>query len=307
MANRSPTLCVEFLEDDPLGLRLVTQSNWTIECLLCRRDRLSAALSGASTFEWLDAPGVYLLIGPAGKSGDSVPQTDWRLYVGQGDSVAGRLDTHLRNEEKEWFRSIVAFRRQEKNPLNLTDCKFLESRLHELAEGAGRCAMANKNAPQLPSISHAERASMEDFLGKALTVLGALGWDLFEPTAAPPASTEATASATLEPPSVPPNLGSLLDEIRDACTGPALPKAEWYATRSDYRARYVGDVYFRVFVRVKRAKSWFWLELKDVGKTKVKTLTDLNDDVREAIRRAYAKAEQYLRKSPSRGRSIVHR
>jgi hypothetical protein len=77
----------------------------------------------------LDVPGVYLLIGPPEglDSGNSKPEA--KLYVGQADSVADGLDSRLKSEKKKRWRTAVVFRRADKNPLNLSQCKFLESRL----------------------------------------------------------------------------------------------------------------------------------------------------------------------------------
>ena len=80
-------------------------------------------------------PGVYLLIGPPEKSDDNL-HLDWRLYVGQADSVADRLDSHLKNDTKAWFRTVVVIRRPDDSPLNLSQCQFLESKLHALASKA---------------------------------------------------------------------------------------------------------------------------------------------------------------------------
>jgi hypothetical protein len=68
----------------------------------------------------------------------------------------------------------------------------------------------------------------------------------------------------------------------------------WYWTRTpDYRAKVVRTGDDRVFCRVRWAKNWFWVELRDVGKFKVGSSADL-DKVRGEIQTAFGKAEQYL-------------
>jgi hypothetical protein len=291
-------LTVEFLEDLPDGLRLVTQANSPVECLISSRTGLSRSLANEDSFKFLDVPGVYLLIGPPVPGADDTSQANSHLYIGQADSVADRLDSHLKSEYKRWWQTAVIVRRAEKNPLNLTQCKFLESMLCSLAVKATACDLANKVAPQLPSsMSRNEERSTEDFLQRALIIVSALGWGFFQQ---PPSQEKRNVPQGIEgeapaPPEPPANLKPLLEEIHKACTGPSFPKAEWYSTRSpDYRAKSVGENNFRVFARARWTKNWLWLDLKDVGKYKVRTPADLNDEVRKAIEKAYKKAEQYL-------------
>ena len=161
-------LTVEFLEASSDGLRLVTQTNSPVECLISSRPGLLRSLANEESFKFLDVPGVYFLIGPVMRGADDAAQRDYQLYIGQADSVADRLDSHLKSEQKRWWQTVVVIRRAEKHPLNLTQCKFLESTLCALALRATKCALANKVAPQLPSsMSRNEKSSTEDFLQKA--------------------------------------------------------------------------------------------------------------------------------------------
>jgi hypothetical protein len=113
-----PNLTIEFLEDAAEGLRLVSHSNWSVECLVSSRVTLPGSFRQENSFKWLDAPGVYILTGPPEVVADGSPQSDAQLYVGQADSVAERLDSHLKSEKKRWWRTAVVLRRTEKNPLN---------------------------------------------------------------------------------------------------------------------------------------------------------------------------------------------
>jgi len=44
------------------------------------------------------------------------------------------------------------------------------------------------------------------------------------------------------------------------------------------------------------AKGWFRVGLKDVGKYKVKTPADIDDELRKAVAKAYQIAEKYLQR-----------
>src|SRR5438445_8794891 len=100
-------LTVEFLDDSADGLRRVSQDNWSGECLVCSRAALPKTLGDESNFKLLDVPGVYLLVGPAEAKSDGGTQCEAQLYIGQADSVADRLETHLRSERKHWWRTAV--------------------------------------------------------------------------------------------------------------------------------------------------------------------------------------------------------
>jgi hypothetical protein len=101
-----PSLTIEFLESEPDGLRVVSQSNWSIRVLVSSRVALSASLGNEEIREHLDVPGVYLLTGPQENPVED-SQKEIQVYVGQGDSVADRLETHLKSEAKRWWRSVV--------------------------------------------------------------------------------------------------------------------------------------------------------------------------------------------------------
>ncbi len=250
-------LTIEFLEHSADGLRLVTQANSPVECLISSRSVLPRSLGEEASFRWLDVPGVYLLIGPSEHATDGNLQQENQLYVGQADSVADRLGSHLRSEHKQWWRTAAVFRRAETNPLNLTHCKFLESKLCSLALNAQRCALTNKVGPGLPSLmARGEQNSIEDFLQKALVIVSALGWDFFQQPAPAIASTPVTGEAQ---PQVPTNLKPLFEQIRNVVAGSSFPRAEWYWTRTpDYRAKVTGDGDLRVFCRSTWAKNWCW-------------------------------------------------
>jgi hypothetical protein len=236
------------------------------------------------------------LIGPPEGVTGGTQQTEVQLYVGQADSVAERLDTHFKNEKKKWWRTAVVLRRTDKNPLNLSQCKFLESRLCALALKAEKSSLANGNAPQLPAMSASEQSSTEDFLQKALVILSALGWNFFQ---LPPPPQPTPSEPQGEDHQVSPKLKPLLEELKHAVTLPSFPKAVWYFTRiPDYRAKVVlgSPDNFRVFARINWAKGWFRVGLKDVGNYKVKTQADINDELCNAIAKAYLKAEQYLQR-----------
>ena len=222
---------------------------------------------------------------PCAFSQDTDKSFDTQLYIGQSDSVAERLTSHLTNEKKQWWRTAVVLSLPEPNPLNLSHCRYLESRLCSLARDAKKSSISNKVGPQSPSLSFADKNVADEFLEKALLILAAIGVNYFErepPVPPPPPK-----------PEPPENLILLVDELRTI--GSSFPNAEWYYTFSpDYRAKVVNDGDFRVFMRVVWTKHWIWAKLADVGKYQLKNLSDIDEQFRGAVASAYHKAERYL-------------
>jgi hypothetical protein len=295
MATQSRRLTIEFLEDKPYALRKVTQSLWPIECLISSRKALSPG-SGTACREALDAPGVYLLVARPERSDAHARNAGWRLYVGQADSVADRLHEHLKSDSKQWFETVIAIKRQDDHPLNLSQCHFLESKLFARAFQAGTCTLMNKNEPGAAKLSPADVSETTELMEQAIFIVTALGWDFFEPQE----PVERPVPPVLPPPRpVPPNMQSLLEAVRNMVRGPSFPKAEWYSTQTpDYRAKVVSGEDFRVFARISVAKNWLSVEFRDrknVEKLKIRDLAELEKH-RQTFQAAYDRAEKYLHK-----------
>ena len=103
---------------EPEGLRVIEKSNWTGQGLSFPR----AIYREVRGREELKRTGVYVLWSP-GDSGQ-LP----RAYVGEGDSLLERLDSHSRN--KDFWTHAVAFISKDQN-LNKAHVQRLETRLVE--------------------------------------------------------------------------------------------------------------------------------------------------------------------------------
>eukprot|EP01035_Chromulina_nebulosa_P010415 gene10415-13992_t len=154
-------------DGDPDGLRLVERSNWIGKAVVFPR-ALLPKIKGRDEFS---QTGIYLLIGPR-EDGDGD-----LLYIGEGDPIRPRLDSHFANKDF-WTRAVffVAGAGQ----LNKAHVQFLESRLVKLAATAKRLPLENGNHPTEPSLSEADRADMEVFLSNILSILPVLGIHAFE-------------------------------------------------------------------------------------------------------------------------------
>ena len=103
------------------------------------------------------------------------------LYIGEGDPVRPRLESHYANKDF-WTRAVFFVA---PGHLNKADIEFLESRLVNLAKAAKRMPLDNANSPAEPTLSEADCAEMEVFLQNILDILPVLGIHAFEQSKVP--------------------------------------------------------------------------------------------------------------------------
>lgn len=162
-------------DGDPDGLRVVERSNWNGKAVMFPRP-LYAAVRKREEFQ---QPGVYLLLGPRA---DGEGET---IYVGEGDPVYNRLESHYANKDF-WTRAV--FFVAGPGQLNKAHVQYLEAQLIQRARAAKRVPLENANSPAEPTLSEMDRAYLEVFLQNLLGMLPVLGITAFEQTQAPSAS-----------------------------------------------------------------------------------------------------------------------
>ena len=168
MSQATPFSLRIFVADgDPDGLRLVERSNWIGKAVIFPRSLLPK-IKNRKEFK---QTGVYLLLGPREDGEGDM------LYIGEGDPIGPRLDSHYAKKDF-WTRAV--FFVAGPGQLNKAHVQFLESRLVQRAKAAKRVPLENGNAPTEPSLSEADRADMEVFLGNLLSMLPVLGIHAFE-------------------------------------------------------------------------------------------------------------------------------
>lgn len=157
-----------FLPDgDPEGLRLIEKSNWTGLGVVFSRSGYKDALKR----EEFQRTGVYVLVGTSEES--SLPT----IYIGEGDPVRPRLDSHY--AKKDFWNWGVFFVTSNQS-LNKAHVKYLESRLIQLAKDAKQCNLDNSNDSSKPTLSEADVADMESFIQDMLKVFPLIGLSVFE-------------------------------------------------------------------------------------------------------------------------------
>lgn len=118
-------------------------------------------------------PGVYILSGAVEGSQDELPT----VYVGQGDEIRTRLDSHYVNKDFwDWGYAFVS----KGTALNRAHTTWLEYALIDRAHGAQQCHLDNGTKPKEPNLSEWERADTLGFLHEILRILPLLGVRVFE-------------------------------------------------------------------------------------------------------------------------------
>ena len=151
----------------PDGLKIIEKSNWNGKGVVCPR----STFSGNKKRSEFPRTGIYILLGPSEQS--DVPM----LYVGQGDPIKSRLDSHY--AKKDFWTRTVFFVSKDDN-LNKAHIGYLESKLITMATEAKRCVLDNQNCPTLPSMSEMDVADAEGFLDEILLCLPVLGINEFK-------------------------------------------------------------------------------------------------------------------------------
>ena len=154
-------------EGDPDGLRLIEKSNWTGIGVVFSRSGYKDALRR----EEFQRSGVYVLVGTSDES--SLPT----IYIGEGDPVRPRLDSHYAKKDF-WIWGV--FFVTSNLSLNKAHVRYLESRLIQLAKDAKQCNLDNSNDSSQPTLSEADIADMESFIQNMLMVFPLVGLSVFE-------------------------------------------------------------------------------------------------------------------------------
>ncbi|MBP6822156.1 MAG: GIY-YIG nuclease family protein [Acidobacteria bacterium] len=156
-----------FLPDgDAKGLRIAEIMNWTGKAVAAPRTDLDALFQREETKQ----TGIYILTGINPDSGKA------EAYIGEAEVIRDRLKQH---QGREFWNNVFLFVSKDEN-LTKSHVKYLEGRLIEQANSAGRTALTNsKNSgAKLPE---SDRADMEAFLERIHQLLPVLGSDLLIP------------------------------------------------------------------------------------------------------------------------------
>jgi hypothetical protein len=153
-------------DGDPSSLKVITKMNWTGTGLELSREAWKKYMFRPE----LAAAGIYIL---SGYEGDDLPT----IYIGQGDGVGSRIDTHSKN--KAFWDKVVVFVSNNKE-LNKAHITWLEWALIHLAKKANRCRLDNTVTPTEPVLTEGEKADTREFLNEILSILPLVEVKVFE-------------------------------------------------------------------------------------------------------------------------------
>ncbi|UVC12655.1 GIY-YIG nuclease family protein (plasmid) [Rhizobium sp. TH2] len=153
------------------GLIVATLHGWTGSLVVSRQSTFDKLLKRNE----LDKTGVYILYGP-----DTEDPLRMRAYIGEADIVKERIGTSAGNHA--FWELAVAITTSD-DALTKGHVRYLEARLWELAQTAGRVSLANSQQPSADRrrLPEADKANMEAFLSNLRTVLPVVGFDLLKP------------------------------------------------------------------------------------------------------------------------------
>ena len=167
------------LDGDPNGIRVAQISMSTIQAIAFRRNQLGRV---RSTFGEIERPGVYVLLGADDADPDQV-----LAYIGESEGVGKRLATHNANDHGKdskvfWNDTIVLISKDEN--LTKSHARYVEACLVREAGLNPRWVLPNSQHPSQDAgrLPLPDRAAMDEFVGQAKTLVGALGCDLFRAT-----------------------------------------------------------------------------------------------------------------------------
>lgn len=192
MAGRS--IRIFLVDGTPTGTRTAEIGLSTIKALVVPRASLVAGMARSEP----QKTGVYVLIGQ-----DAELPSLKRIYVGEGDTIITRITTHNTDEDKDFWDEVVLFVSKDDN-LTKAHVRYVEARLIALAKSAKRSNVTNVKQPsEIGKLPEADQADMEEFINQARLLLGALGYDIFEPDNEPsPSKISATVKTATQTNSV---------------------------------------------------------------------------------------------------------
>ncbi len=160
------TIKIFLIDGDPNGRMSCELSNWSGKAYKIPRINIKDCTDRND----LVSTGVYLLFGKDEEGKDLV-------YIGEAESILKRLTQHL--NQKDFWNETIVFISKDDN-LNKAHIKYLENRLHDIAQLARRYKVQNSIIPTQSSISESDKAEMEEFIENIKMLVNTLGHKVFD-------------------------------------------------------------------------------------------------------------------------------
>lgn len=173
--NSPKLMTVLLLNGTPVGPIKATMANWTGLVLTVPRGDIQKL----DTRDDIHHSGIYFLIGDAEDRAGCI-------YVGQASERAtkkglvGRLCEHKQHPSKDYWHTAICLTTKDNN-FGATKLCYLEQKFCQLARDAGRFEVKNAVTPAGSVVSEEDRCELDEFVEKALLIVGMLGYRMFEP------------------------------------------------------------------------------------------------------------------------------
>ena len=157
-----------YLQDGHVdGVKVVARSKWSGRALVIPRSSLPEEINR----DELNAPGVYVLIGPAAQQGREA------IYIGASDPISADLTRHAA-DKSFWSWTIVCSSKHDS--LTQAHIEYIKARLIKLAQETGNATLDNQEVPELPLLDDVAVDYAETFLGHMSSIYPTLGLRAFE-------------------------------------------------------------------------------------------------------------------------------
>lgn len=160
------TIKLFLIDGSPNGRVSCELSNWSGKAYKIPRVEIKNCADRDDLF----GTGVYLLFGKDETENNQV-------YIGEAECILKRLNQQL--AQKQFWSEAIVFISKDDN-LNKAHIKYLENRLHEIADVTKRYKVENSITPTQSSISESDKAEMEEYLDNVKMLVNTLGHKVFE-------------------------------------------------------------------------------------------------------------------------------
>lgn len=165
------TIQLFLVDGTPTGLRKATIHGWTGLIFVATASTFASLTARPE----VDRTGVYLLAGP-----DPERQGTTRVYIGSANAVRERIKQSA--VQRDFWETAITVTTSD-DDLSKGHAEYLEARLIEMTDHAGRVSLDNSTNPaslrrRLPE---ADRANMEQFLANLKIILPVIGLDMLKP------------------------------------------------------------------------------------------------------------------------------
>lgn len=168
MSQRGITITNYLAGGNPEGVIFAYMSNWTGQSIKIPRNLFLEFRS----IDEINRPGVYFLIGQSDMNPD-----DKVVYVGEGNNLANRIATHLKDSDKSFAETIICFSSKDEN-LTVSHTKYLEEKIISHISELSEYRLINKKDGNKISLPRMVQDEMDTYFDNMKVLLPTLGYSV---------------------------------------------------------------------------------------------------------------------------------